>query len=160
MTQVVDSTQYTLIPLQVYSTMKDKLNALMNGEVLLIKRFEQAEGSDVLIRMVNKKFTVTQISYDKTDTPNDPRYWITFNVGFNDLSLMTVFKWDEEAFSYSNKYTINDVVNYTNVDGQPDSAIITAVYVNKNDTNQYAYQLSRDPEGLYAEEDLIQNRYQ
>lgn len=159
MTQVVDNTQYTQIPFQVYNTMGDKLNALLGGQVLFIKGFEQAEKTDVLIQMVNKKFTVTQISYDMTDTTNNPRYWITFNVGLNDLSLFTVFRWDETAFSNSNKYTINDVVTYTNIDGVQDSAVVTAVYINNGDSNQYAYQLSRDPEGLYAEEDLIQNKY-
>jgi hypothetical protein len=140
--------------------MSDKLTALLNGNILFVKGFEQAEGTDVLVQMVNKKFTVTQISYDMQDTVDRPRYWITFNVGLNDLSLFTVFKWDETSFTYSNKYMINDVVNYTNVDGQPDSAVITAVYVNNTDSSQYAYQLSRDPEGLYAEADLIQNKYQ
>jgi hypothetical protein len=140
--------------------MSDKLNALLNGQVLFIKGFEQAEGTDVLIQMVNKKFTVTQISYDMTDTTDNPRYWVTYNVGLNDLSLFTVFQWNETSFAYSNKYMINDIVNYTNVDGQADSAVITGVYVSNADPNQYAYSLSRDPEGLYAEEDLIQNKYQ
>lgn len=159
MTQVVENTDYTQIPFQVYANMTDKLNALMRGEVLFIKGFEQAEGTNVLIQMVEKKFTVTQISYDMKENSMDPRYWITFNVGLNDLSLFTVFKWDEIAFSHSNKFMINDVVNYTNIDGVEDSAVVTGVFIRNTDINQYAYQLSRDPEGLYAEEDLIQNRY-
>lgn len=155
----VDSSQYTLLPYTVYNTLQDKLNALMNGEVLFIKNFERNEGADVLVRLIDKKFTITQISYDLRESENDPRYWVTFNIGINDLSLFTAFKFEEDLFLNTNKYMINDIVNYVSEDGQEDSAIVTAVYQSNLDPNQYAYQLSRDPAGLYAEEDLIQNKY-
>lgn len=159
MTQVVDASQYTLVPFTVYKTLEEKLTALMAGETLFIKDFEQKEGADVLIRLVEKKFTVTQISYDMYETEMNPRYWITFNIGINDLSLFTTFKFEEVIFLYTNKYKVNDVVQYTSADGTYDSAVIEAVYQHNVDPDLFAYKLSRDPEGLYAEEDLLPKLY-
>ena len=156
---VVDPTQYTLVPFTVYNTLQERLQALSDGEVLLIKKFEQKSKADVLIQLVEKKYTVTQISYDTKANDLDERYWITFNVGINDLSLLTAFQFDESAFSHENKYMVNDIVTYTSEDGFEDSAIIEEVYVSNIDPNQYAYKLSRDPNGIYAEESLIKHRY-
>lgn len=159
MASIVDPTQYTLIPYTLYTSLEDKINALLGGEVLYIKRFEQKEGASVLVRLEQKKFTVSQISYDLTFSEDDPRYWTTFNIGINDLSLFTAFKFEEGLFLHTNKYSINDVVTYVSSDGLQDSAIIEEIYVSNLDPNQYAYKLSRDPVGLYAEEDLIKNKY-
>jgi hypothetical protein len=155
----VDASQYTLVPYIVYRDLGSKLDFLLNGGVLLIKKFEQKQDSDVLIRLEDKKFTVSQISYDLVDNVNDPRYWITFNVGINDLSLYTAYQFEEGIFTLGQKYMINDVVNYISEDGAADSAVIEEVYQSNIDPNQFAYKLSRDPNGLYAEEDLIQNIY-
>jgi hypothetical protein len=156
----IDLTEYTPLQLHEYGTLAEKLEALMGGEILFIKRFERAEGmgADVLVRLEEKKFTVTQISYDVQMDEHSDRFWTTFNVGLNDLSLFTCFKFDEGSFGLTNKYTINDIVTYTSVDGIRDSAIIEEVYVNNNDPSQFAYRLSRDL-GVYAEEDLGQHAY-
>jgi hypothetical protein len=150
----IDATQYTLVPYTTYMTLGEKLNALLRGETLLIRKFERREGADVLIRIVEKKFTVTQISYDMTENELDPRHWITYNIGINDLSLLPTFKFEEGVFSHTNKFGINDVVIYSSEDGFADSAIIEEVYRHNTDPDLYAYKLSRDPIGLYAEEDL------
>lgn len=157
---IVDATQYTLIPYTVYKSLNEKLEYLLNGGTLLLKKFEQKLDSDVLIKLEDKKFTVSQISYDIEESVDNPRYWITFNVGINDLSLYTAYKFQEGIFILGQKYMINDIVNYTSADGQVDSAVIEEVYQSNSDPNQFAYKLSRDPAGLYAEEDLIKNKYQ
>lgn len=150
---------YTQVSFTTYNTLQDKMNALYAGNILLIKNFEQKEGADVLIQLIQGKFTVTQISYSTKPTSLDPIYWVTFNVGINDLSLMTTFKWDQTAFSYSNRYMINDAVQYVNSLGVKDSALITGVYVNKTDSTLFAYSLSNDTAGIYAETDLIQESF-
>lgn len=150
---------YTQITFTTYNTLQDKMNALFAGDVLLIKNFEQNEGADVLIQMVQAKFQVTQISYSTHATALNPIYWVTFNVGINDLSLMTVFQWDQQAFSYGNKFMINDTVQYTNSFGVQDSAIITGLYVSNADPTQLAYSLSNDTAGIYAESDLVRDSF-
>lgn len=152
-------TLYTLVNFLTYNTLQDKINALFNGDVLFIKNFEQKEGADVLIQMVTNKFQLTQISYDTRPTSLNSSYWVTFNVGINDLSLMTVFKFDEQTFEYTNRFMINDTVQYTNSNGVQDSAIITGVYVSNTDSTMFAYSLSNDAAGIYAETDLIQDAY-
>jgi DNA mismatch repair ATPase MutS len=155
----VDETQYSLVPFVVYKTLNEKLQALQNKEVLLVKNFEKRANTDVLIKLVDKKFTVVQVSYDLHENEHDPRYWVTFNVGINDLSLFTVLKFDETLNHHTNMFKINDIVQYVSSDGIQDSAIIEEVYAHNTDPDKYAYRLSRDPNGLYAEEDLQLNIY-
>jgi hypothetical protein len=155
---VVDPLNYTLIPYVIYGTVEEKLQALLNGEVLYMKEFEKKSGGDVLIRLEKKKFTLTQISYDLSESESDPRYWVTFNIGLNDLSLFTAIRFEEGLPVHGHKYEINDIVNYESADGAKDTAVVEAVYVSNLDPNQYAYRLSRDTE-LYAEEDLVEHKY-
>jgi len=155
----VDPSQFTQLNFTVYPNLQSKINALLNGEILFIKNFESNEGADVLIQLVQKKFQVTQISYDIHADEDNPRYWTTFNVGINDLSLFTVFKFEEDIFELNNKYTINDTVNYTTEEGTSDTAIIEAVYQSNNDPGVFAYKLSQE-QNLYLEDDLSQHLYQ
>lgn len=152
-------TLYTKVNFVTYDTLQDKINALFAGNVLFIKNFEQKEGANVLIQLATTKFQLTQISYDTRATAVDQPYWVTFNVGINDLSLMTVFQYDETAFQYGNRFMINDTVQYTDSNGVPDSAIITGVYVSNTDNTLFAYSLSNDPAGIYAEADLMKDVY-
>ncbi|AGB62687.1 hypothetical protein [Bacillus phage phiAGATE] len=151
---VIDPNEYTIIPFNEYQTLQSKLQALLDGEVLFIKHFERNEGANVLVRIVQKKFTVAQITYDTTSSEVDSKYWVTFNVGVNDLSLFTCFQFTSNVFNKGNKFIINDTVLYTSKDGRKDTAIIEEVYAHNEDPTKFAYKLSRD-EGLYAEDELI-----
>jgi hypothetical protein len=154
----VDPTQYTLVPYEAYQSLNDKIQALLSGEILFIKKFEKQQESDVLVRLEQKKFTVSQISYDIRENSDDPRYWVTFNLGFNDLSLFTCFRFNDALFNLEHKFMINDIVQYISADGTRDSAIVEEVYQHITDPTKFAYRLSRDG-GIYAEEDLVQNIY-
>ncbi|QEG13677.1 hypothetical protein MARVELLAND_155 [Bacillus phage vB_BspM_MarvelLand] len=160
MAETVDITQYDKVPFKLYNTLAEKLQALLNGEVLFIKGFERKDKLNVLIRLVDKKYTVSQISYDVTESKSDERYWLTFNVGLNDLSLFTVFKFEEDVFLKGNKYQVNDKVTYISRDGTKDAAIITEVYQAKADPNKFAYGLSREPGTFYKEEELSSLNYE
>jgi len=160
MAETIDIAQYDKVPFKLYNTLAEKLQALLSGEVLFIKHFERKSNLDVLIRIVDKKYTVSQISYDIIQTNSDERYWVTFNVGLNDLSLFTVFKFEENIFLIGNQFKVNDRVDYISKDGTKDAAIVTEVYQAKADPNKFAYRLSREPDVLYAEEDLSPVKYQ
>lgn len=154
----IDSSQYTLIPFETLSTLTEKVQALLDGDVLFIKKFEKQEGADVLVRLDQRRYTVSQISYDISESEDNTRFWTTFNVGLNDLSLYTVFRFKEDVFRKECKYMIGDKVSYTSIDGKIDSAIIEGVYEHSTDPTKFAYRLSRD-EGLYAEDELFDNPY-
>jgi hypothetical protein len=156
----IEPAEYTLIPFETYNTLEEKLQALLNGELIYIKKFERQEGADIIARLIKKKFTVTQITYDTKVTSLDDRYWVTFNLGINDLEMFTCFKFKEGIFSYTNKYMVNDMVYYESTDapGGRDSAIVEEVYVSITDPKEFAYRLSRDGQ-IYAEKDLLQNPY-
>lgn len=151
--------EYIKIPYVVYDTLEEKLQALLRGEILFLKNFEKGSGQDVLVRLEQKKFTISQISYDTYQDPElAPRYWITYNVGLNDLSLFTAIKFEEGMHNYSNKYTINDIVQYYDENGKLESAIIEEVYVKQDDYNLYAYKISGETD-IVSEENLIQQKY-
>jgi len=154
----VNPEEYTQLPYVVYDSLSNKLQALFNGETLYLKDFERKFNSDVIVRLHQGKFTLTQMSYDLQESDWNPRYWRTFNLGINDLSLFTTLRFEEWINQYSHKYQINDVVSYISSDGRRDTAVIKEIYVNDNDSNFYAYTLSRDG-GLYAEEDLFDHQY-
>jgi len=154
MSGVVDVTQYEKIDYVAYTSLRDKLEALLRGEVLLVKNFERRMNLDVLIRIVDKRFTVTQMTYDIVEDPSNARYWVTFNVGINDLSLFPVFKFEDKIFSYTNKFRIDDRVDYISATGKKDAAIVEEVYISKTDPEVFAYKLSRE-DNLYEEKDLI-----
>jgi len=154
MSGVVDVTQYEKIDYVAYTSLRDKLEALLRGEVLLVKNFERRMNLDVLIRVVDKRFTVTQMTYDIVEDPSNARYWVTFNVGINDLSLFSVFKFEDKIFSYTNKFRIDDRVDYISATGKKDAAIVEEVYISKTDPEVFAYKLSRE-DNLYEEKDLI-----
>ncbi|AMB18781.1 virion structural protein [Bacillus phage Eldridge] len=156
---VEELTNYSLVPFSMYETLEAKLQALLAGEILFLKKFERNEGVDVLIKLVQKKFTVTQVSYDVTMRDADiPRYWTTYNIGLNDISLFTCFKFEEAAFTKENKYMINDRVLYVSIDGRKDAAVIEEVYQHNIDPTKFAYRLSRDG-AVYAEDELYENPY-
>ncbi|AMQ66484.1 virion structural protein [Bacillus phage Shbh1] len=155
----LDPAEYTKIPYVIYDTLEEKLAALLRGETLYLKGFERKSGGSVLIRLERKKFELIQISHDLSESEVNPRYWVTYNVGLNDLSLFTAIKFEEGLPAYKHKYQINDTVLYVSRDGNiRDSAIVEEVYVSIVDPDQYAYKLSRD-DGLYSEEDLIQDKF-
>lgn len=150
----LDPANYQQVQITLYETLDDKLQALMNGEVLLLKSFEQGTNNDVLVRFDSKKYTLCQISQDLLANDQDPRFWVTYNIGVNDLSLFTAMKFDESLVGLKNEFTVNDIILYTSGDGTFDSGVITGIYTSIDDPSQFAYTLSRD-EGLYAESDLI-----
>lgn len=154
----VDPRKYTKIPYVIYETLEEKLEALLNGEVLYLKGFERNSGEDVLIRLVRNKFTTTQMSYDMNETEAEPRYWVTYNVGFNDLSLFTVIKFEEGIHRYDHRFKINDIVQYKDSEDKWESGIIEEIYVTDDGSNLYAYKISGEDE-LFDEDDLVKNVY-
>ncbi|AGK86954.1 virion structural protein [Bacillus phage SIOphi] len=154
----LEPSEYTELNFVTYDTLEEKLQALLSGEILYIKKFEKREGGDVLVRLEKKKHTVSQISFSLKPAEGEERFWVTYNIGINDLSLFTCFKFEENTFNYTNKFMINDVVFYESEDGRKDTAIVEGVYVSIVDPDVFAYKLSRD-DGIYAEEDLTLDKY-
>lgn len=160
LTPLEPATVFEKIPYKVYESLEDKLLALMTGEILYLKSFEKGSGRNVLVRVTQRKYTVSQISFDIYDTNMEPedRYWTTFNIGLNDLSLYSATKFEEGLHRKRHKYMIDDIITYTSRDGRQDSAVIVDVYENLSnpDDPKYAYMLSREDE-LYMEDELTEN---
>ncbi|UNA01587.1 hypothetical protein MG295_00170 [Bacillus phage vB_BcgM] len=145
---------------EVYTSLAEKVNALLNGEIIYIKNYEVNTGTSVLARIVEEKgLKISQITYDIYDSTEADRYWVRFNIGLNDLSLLDVYKVaDPKVFLKPNKFKVGDIVSYDSVDGIHDTAYVIAVY--EKGENEFAYKLSREPSVLYEEKLLISNKFQ
>lgn len=143
----------------MYQTLEDKVLALLRGEIIYIKNYEKNTGTSVLARlMIEKGFTIPQITYDIYDTNEEDRYWLRFNIGLTDLSLLDVYKVDDTSiFLKPNKFKVGDNVSYTSIDGTFDTAYVIAVYERKE--NEFAYKLSREPNVLYEESLLVSSKF-
>lgn len=153
---ITDLTNWGKINIEKYFTIEEKLTALLGGNILYVKGFEQLYDTDVLVRLVDVKGQkVTQISFDTTKPDLNELYWRTFDVGINSLSLLEVYKvTDLSVFSELNKFKIEDTVAYISEDGLFDSAIIQEIYKHKTEENVFAYKLSREPDYLYEEDKI------
>jgi hypothetical protein len=145
---------YTLIPYERLETLEDKLTALLHGDTLLLKGYESSSGRDVLVKLSEKRYMVTEISFDLFETEGNPRYWTIFDVTINDIELFTAFRFEEDLFLHPNKYMVEDNVVYESMDSKRDSAFVEAVYVSDYDPLHFAYKLSRDEGVLYEEQEL------
>lgn len=145
---------YEKVELVQYSTLPDKVNALLSGETLRIRRYERSTDTDVLARIQAyelQNYTFSQISYDMADTADNPRYWQTYNVGLNDLSMFHCFKF-EESLPVTNKFMPRDLVR-TAAFYQIGAVSVEEVHKHKTTPDEYAYKL-RGIEGLVPEKDI------
>lgn len=156
--KVVDPSLYRRVPFTVYESLEEKLEALMSGKTLLVRGLGNSYQSDVLIRMENKKYQITQISYTVSGKKKKPRQWISYNIGLNDLSLLTVYRYNPKVFSYPNKFRVNDVVTYYTSTGEQERAIVEDVYISKSNPTSFVYSLSWSNR-LHFEEDLEKHPY-
>ncbi|USL89351.1 hypothetical protein vBBceHLY2_00075 [Bacillus phage vB_BceH_LY2] len=153
---ITDLTNWNKINIEVYTTIEEKLNALLGGNILLVRGFEQMHDADVLVRLVDVKGQkVSQVSFDTLKPNLADLYWRTFDVGINSLSLLEVYKvTDLSVFTELNKFKVGDAVAYVSEDGLFDSAIVLEVYKHKTEENVFAYKLSREPDYLYEEDKI------
>lgn len=140
-------------------TLRETIDALFNGDVLLVKGLEQSRKKDVLVRLnIEGKIPVTQISYDVMPPDGEWRksYWAVYDLPFNVFSTYPCYIYDATTTNNPPKYLVGATVYYTSKqDGVFDSAIVTEVL--KDENNKWYYQLSRDNQ-IYAEDEVSTDR--
>lgn len=139
--------------------LRETIDALFNGDVLLVKGLEQSRGKDVLVRLnIEGKIPVTQISYDVMPPDGEWRksYWAVYDLPFNVFSTYPCYIYDATTTNHPPKYLVGSTVYYmSKQDGIYDSAIITEIL--KDENNKWYYQLSRDNQ-IYTEDEVSTDR--
>ncbi|ASR79134.1 hypothetical protein ZAINNY_224 [Bacillus phage Zainny] len=152
--------RWEVMNFDLLTTLEDKLDALLSGDVLVIRNFEQFTKSDVLIKMKHiKGKDVTVISYDTMKSSLGDAFWQVYNIGINDLSLLPVLViHDIKDLQDTNKFKIGDVVAYVSAEnGKHDTAFITDIYrsIDPNKKGHYLYALSREEKYAYDQTELM-----
>ncbi|AMW63139.1 virion structural protein [Bacillus phage SageFayge] len=153
-------TAWEIMNFDLLTTLEDKLDALVSGDTLVIRNFEQFTKSDVLIKMKNiKGKDVTVISYDTMKSSLDDAFWQVYNIGINDLSLLPVLiVYNIKDLQDTNKFGLGDVVSYVSQEsGKFDTAFITNIYrsLDPNKKGHYLYSLSREDKYAYEQNELM-----
>ncbi|ANH50769.1 hypothetical protein SALINJAH_212 [Bacillus phage SalinJah] len=153
--------KWEILNFDLIQTLEDKLDALLHGDVLVIRKFEKFTKADVMIKMQTVKgHQVTMISYDTMKSSLDNAFWQVYNISINDLSMLPVMQvYDVTHLQEINKFQMGDVVSYKSAeDGKVDTAYITDVYrsLDPNKKNHYLYSLSREAKFAYEENELME----
>jgi len=152
-------TAWEIMSFELLTTLEDKLDALVNGDVLFIRGFEQFSNRDVMVKLSTVKGQrVSMISYDTMKSSIDDAFWVIYNIGINDLSLLPVMQvYDITELKETNKFQVGDVVYYESLENSKyDTAFVTDVYrsLDPNKKGHYLYNLSREDNYAYEENEL------
>lgn len=130
-------------------SLDESFEALLDGEVLVIKEYEKTRRKDVLVKLDRRKYPVTYISYDSKNT-HENVYWEMHNVSINSLALHTVVRYDPLLSDVKFSFTIGDVVQIDKED-EVDIDFIDAIWINED--RQIYYTLNKE-EGYFHESEL------
>lgn len=139
---------------QPITDLQEMIQHLLDGKVL---RVEQEEQGTILVRMNPGKYNLTEISRDvNKETYFYKRYWLPYNISINALLTFTVYL-DEIYHETTNKFNINDVVEYTKtyeLTGEESKDVAFVTDVLQDQENNYYYKLSGELEKLFPENDI------
>lgn len=152
----MEQTELTPLPMNKLS-MKEAVDALFAGKVVIVKQLEETRKLDVLVRLDNRIVPVTQISYDVVPITGDfdSVYWVVYDLPLNVFSTYDVYEYSEENAKLKVAFDIGTSVWYTSVDGVLDTAIVKEIF--KDIDNKIWYKLSRETE-LYPQDELTKEK--
>lgn len=118
-------------------TLKDSLNHLLNGDVIVISHYEQENAQDVFSRLnLALNIPITEISYT---SPDDSPVWQNYPIPVNAFALYDCYTYDPALYGNQLCY-VGDVIKYNKNGAQV--GIISGVY--KDAQNIIYYTLKGD----------------
>ena len=82
-----------LVPVEARClTLEESIDELFKGNVIVLQNYEKTRGKDILVRINDKKYKVTEISHDANIFDYEKPYWQIHNVSLNAISLHNVYK--------------------------------------------------------------------
>ena len=141
-----------LVPVEVSClTLEESIDELFKGNVIVLQNYEKTRGKDILVRINDKKYKVTEISHDANIFEYEKPYWQIHNVSLNAISLHNAYKKDEYDNLKKYKFLPGTVVHVGELEKNKVS-IVEQLY---QDSLGNAYYALGDREGLYSEDDLV-----
>lgn len=136
--------------------LKETLEALFEGKVILLTTYEDTRDKDILVRLKDtKNGQVTQVSNTSSAMSGfvgSKNYWSLHDVTINMLSMYPTYIYDPAAYNIGYRYSPNTIVEHTSSHGDLDVAVITKILTDE-ECNFY-YKLSGEGDRLYREEEL------
>ena len=149
-----------LVPVEVKClTLEESIDELFKGNVIVLQNYEKTRGKDILVRLNDKKYKVTEISHDANIFEYEKPYWQIHNVSLNAISLHNVYKKEVYDTIGGFKLLPGSVVQILQR-GELVLAVIDNVYRVEGSKDMY-YTLS-DREGYYKAteiESIVTNVY-
>lgn len=134
---------------------RETIDALFNGETILLTTYDNRRDKDVLIRFnEGPKGIVTQVTKPYTTMggfTGANRYWSLYDIDLNTLSLYPTYIFDPTIYGLGNLYEPNSIVEYMTDSGEKDVALIRKVMIN---TEGEFYYLISGEEEAYKEKEL------
>ena len=132
-------------------TLEESIDELFKGNVIVLQNYEKTRGKDILVRINDKKYKVTEISHDSNIFEYEKPYWQIHNVSLNAISLHNVYKKDVYDSLKKYKFLPGTVVHVGGLEKNKVS-IVEQMY---QDSLGNVYYSLGDREGLYSEDDLV-----
>lgn len=141
-----------LVPVEVSClTLEESIDELFKGNVIVLQNYEKTRGKDILVRINDKKYKVTEISHDANIFEYEKPYWQIHNVSLNAISLHNTYKKDVYDNLKKYKYLPGTVVHVGDLEKNKVS-IIEQMY---QDSLGNVYYSLGDREGFYSEDELV-----
>ena len=112
---------------------------------------EKTRGKEILVRIKDKKYKVTEISHDANIFEDEKPYWQIHNVSLNAISLHNTYKKDAYDNLKKYKFLPGTVVHVGDLEKNKVS-IIEQLY---QDSLGNVYYSLGDREGFYSEDELV-----
>lgn len=141
-----------LVPVEVSClTLEESIDELFKGNVIVLQNYEKTRGKDILVRINDKKYKVTEISHDANIFEYEKPYWQIHNVSLNAISLHNTYKKDVYDSLKKYKFLPGTVVHVGDLEKNKVS-IIEQMY---QDSLGNVYYSLGDREGFYSEDELV-----
>ena len=141
-----------LVPVEVRClTLEESIDELFKGNVIVLQNYEKTRGKDILVRINDKKYQVTEISHDSNIFECEKPYWQIHNVSLNAISLHNAYKKDVYDNLKKYKFLPGAVVHVGDLENNKVS-IVEHMY---QDTLGNVYYSLGDREGFYSEDELV-----
>lgn len=149
---MLKSNEIELTPVDVSClTLEESIEELFKGNVIVLQNYEKTRGKDILVRLNDKKYKVTEISHDANIFEYEEPYWQIHNVSLNAISLHNAYKKDVYDNLKKYKFLPGTVVHVEGLE-KNEVSIVEQMY---QDTLGNVYYTLGDREGYFLEDELV-----
>lgn len=132
---------------------KEAIQALLDGKIIVIKQYEVSKKKDVFVKLDQRLYPTTQMTYTMSDSTIVPTNWLPYAIPVNAFSLYSCYIYNKDWYDKTQLLTNGSIVNYLSPSGVEDVAMVNGVYT---DGVYVYYQLSRE-DGYFRIIDLSAN---